>query len=101
MKKETRQDLQKVIGTPKVIFIVGGDGSGKATQCLKLVEEFGFKLINAEKLLMAEVAKVSANKYILVDLTAYFVFREPKKVYSSKRLWILEISLSQRLLLSL
>lgn len=27
---------------PQVIFVLGGPGSGKGTQCEKMIEEFGF-----------------------------------------------------------
>ena len=35
----------------------GGPGSGKGTQCAKIVKEFGFKHISAGDLLRQEVAK--------------------------------------------
>lgn len=36
---------------------IGGPGSGKGTQCSKIVEEFGFLHLSAGDLLRAEVAK--------------------------------------------
>lgn len=38
-------------------FIIGGPGSGKGTQCSKIVEEFGFLHLSAGDLLRVEVAK--------------------------------------------
>ena len=38
----------------KVIFVLGGPGSGKGTQCAKLVKEFGFTHLSAGELLRAE-----------------------------------------------
>jgi len=37
-----------------VIFVLGGPGSGKGTQCAKLVEDFGFKHLSAGDLLREE-----------------------------------------------
>ena len=40
-------------------FISGGPGSGKGTQCAKMVDKFGFCHLSAGDLLRAEVAKGS------------------------------------------
>lgn len=45
-----------------VIFVLGGPGSGKGTQCAKLVEEFGFEHLSAGDLLRAEQAR-PGSKY--------------------------------------
>src|ERR1700761_3989328 len=37
-----------------VIFVLGGPGSGKGTQCAKLVKDFGFKHLSAGDLLREE-----------------------------------------------
>ena len=42
---------------PPVFFILGGPGSGKGTNCAKLVEEFGFIHISAGDLLREEMKK--------------------------------------------
>ena len=40
---EVEENIDRVIlKDPKVLFIVGGPGSGKGTQCEMLVEKFGF-----------------------------------------------------------
>lgn len=39
-----------------VIWILGGPGSGKGTQCAKIVEQFGFSHFSTGDLLRAEVA---------------------------------------------
>lgn len=39
---------------PQVIFVIGGPGSGKGTQCERIVEKFGFKHLSAGDLLRAE-----------------------------------------------
>lgn len=55
-------DVKKVLGNPKITFVLGGPASGKGTQCQKLVEEFGYTHISTGDLFRAEVAKVS-NAY--------------------------------------
>lgn len=37
-----------------IIFVLGGPGSGKGTQCAKLVKDFGFKHLSAGDLLREE-----------------------------------------------
>ncbi|XP_056631040.1 UMP-CMP kinase [Diorhabda sublineata] len=39
---------------PKVVFVLGGPGAGKGTQCLKIVEHFGYTHLSAGDLLRAE-----------------------------------------------
>lgn len=41
--------------SPRVIFVTGGPGTGKGTQCPKLVEEFGYKHISIGDLMRAEI----------------------------------------------
>lgn len=40
-----------------VVFVLGGPGAGKGTQCVKLVEEFGFCHLSAGDLLRAEQSR--------------------------------------------
>jgi UMP-CMP kinase len=50
-------DREEPILTQKeatVIYVLGGPGSGKGTQCAKLVKDFGFKHISAGDLLREE-----------------------------------------------
>jgi len=49
------------IQKPRVIFVLGGPGSGKGTQCLKLSSEFGLKHLSAGELLREEQASGSDN----------------------------------------
>jgi len=39
---------------PNVVFVLGGPGAGKGTQCAKIVEQFGFVHLSAGDLLRAE-----------------------------------------------
>ncbi|KAJ7949600.1 UMP-CMP kinase [Quillaja saponaria] len=47
--------------TPFITFVLGGPGSGKGTQCEKIVETFGFKHLSAGDLLRREI--VSHSQY--------------------------------------
>ncbi|XP_004210036.3 adenylate kinase isoenzyme 5 isoform X1 [Hydra vulgaris] len=51
-------DVSEIIKKP-VIFVLGGPGSGKGTQCAKLAVQYGFKHLSAGDLLRKEVEKGS------------------------------------------
>ena len=53
--------VKKILGNPKVTFVLGGPASGKGTQCAKLVEEFGYTHISTGDLMRAEIASGSAE----------------------------------------
>lgn len=53
------KDLKKLLGNPKITFVLGGPASGKGTQCEKLVEEFGYTHISTGDLMRAEMNKGS------------------------------------------
>merc|ERR1711936_1355813 len=55
--KETSDKLQKL----PVVFVTGGPGSGKGTQCDKIVQEFSFTHLSSGDLLRAKVASGSAD----------------------------------------
>lgn len=44
-----------------IVFVVGGPGSGKGTQCAKIVEKYGFTHLSSGDLLREEVASGSAK----------------------------------------
>ncbi|XP_022964572.1 UMP-CMP kinase 3-like isoform X1 [Cucurbita moschata] len=46
---------------PTVVFVLGGPGSGKGTQCAYIVEHFGFSHFSAGDLLRAEMNSGSEN----------------------------------------
>lgn len=60
------QPLRSVPGkpTPRVIFVLGGPGAGKGTQCAKLTSEYGFVHLSAGDLLREERATGSAGMYL-------------------------------------
>uniref|UniRef100_H2ZHH9 UMP-CMP kinase n=1 Tax=Ciona savignyi TaxID=51511 RepID=H2ZHH9_CIOSA len=39
---------------PQIVFVLGGPGAGKGTQCAKIVEKFGYTHLSAGDLLRAE-----------------------------------------------
>ena len=47
-------------GKPSVVFVLGGPGSGKGTQCVRISETFGYVHLSAGDLLREERAKESS-----------------------------------------
>jgi UMP-CMP kinase len=47
--------------TISVIFVLGGPGAGKGTQCANLVRDYGFQHLSAGDLLRAEQARPSSE----------------------------------------
>ena len=56
--------------TYKVAFVLGGPGSGKGTQCSKLVEEFGVVHLSAGDLLRAHIKSGSEDGKMVADMIA-------------------------------
>ena len=54
LKREVPKKIEKPDKKPEVVFVLGGPGSGKGTQCAKLVEDHGFVHLSAGDLLRAE-----------------------------------------------
>ncbi|XP_010555622.1 PREDICTED: probable UMP-CMP kinase 2 [Tarenaya hassleriana] len=61
-------DLPAKRRAPFITFVLGGPGSGKGTQCEKLVETFGLKHLSAGDLLRREIALNSKDGAIILDL---------------------------------
>ena len=53
-------DSSGVPADARAVFVLGGPGSGKGTQCERLIEKYGVKHLSAGDLLRAEVASGSA-----------------------------------------
>ncbi|WOL00004.1 UMP-CMP kinase 4-like [Canna indica] len=51
-----------------VVFVLGGPGSGKGTQCAKIVENFGFTHLSAGDLLRAEIKSGSENGTMISNM---------------------------------
>ncbi|XP_012873720.1 PREDICTED: adenylate kinase isoenzyme 5-like [Dipodomys ordii] len=58
------EDLRK----NKIIFMMGGPGSGKGTQCEKLVEKYGFTHLSTGELLRKELASESERSKLIRDI---------------------------------
>ncbi|XP_053446934.1 adenylate kinase isoenzyme 5 isoform X2 [Nycticebus coucang] len=58
------EDLKKC----KIIFMIGGPGSGKDTQCGKLVEKYGFTHLSTGELLRHELASESERSKLIRDV---------------------------------
>ncbi|XP_059545134.1 adenylate kinase isoenzyme 5 isoform X1 [Myotis daubentonii] len=57
------EDLRKC----KIIFMIGGPGSGKGTQCAKLVEKYGFSHLSTGELLRHELSSDSERSKLIRD----------------------------------
>ncbi|XP_076922808.1 UMP-CMP kinase 3-like [Bidens hawaiensis] len=55
---------------PKVVFVLGGPGSGKGTQCANIVEHFGYTHLSAGDLLRAEINSGSENGTMIQNMIA-------------------------------
>ncbi|XP_019344641.1 adenylate kinase isoenzyme 5 isoform X2 [Alligator mississippiensis] len=47
---------------PKIILVIGGPGSGKGTQSLKIAERYGFEYISVGELLRKKIHNTSSNR---------------------------------------
>lgn len=67
--EQTMEIARKALGgrKPQVIFVLGGPGAGKGTQCARMVEEFGFVHLSAGDLLRAERSSGSKNAELIND----------------------------------
>ncbi|XP_009339866.2 UMP-CMP kinase 3 isoform X1 [Pyrus x bretschneideri] len=70
---------------PTVVFVLGGPGSGKGTQCANIVEHFGFTHLSAGDLLRAEIKSGSENGTMISDM-----IKEGKIVPSEVTIKLLE-----------
>lgn len=52
----------------KVVFVLGGPGSGKGTQCANIVEQFGYTHLSAGDLLRAEIKSGSENGTMIQNM---------------------------------
>uniref|UniRef100_A0A8C0RET5 Nucleoside-diphosphate kinase n=1 Tax=Canis lupus familiaris TaxID=9615 RepID=A0A8C0RET5_CANLF len=58
------EDLRKC----KIIFMIGGPGSGKGTQCEKLVKKYGFTHLSTGELLRNELSSESERSKLIRDI---------------------------------
>ncbi|XP_038709202.1 UMP-CMP kinase 3-like isoform X1 [Tripterygium wilfordii] len=53
---------------PTVVFVLGGPGSGKGTQCANIVQHFGYTHLSAGDLLRAEIKSGSENGTMIQNM---------------------------------
>ncbi|GKV06248.1 hypothetical protein SLEP1_g18148 [Rubroshorea leprosula] len=53
---------------PCVVFVLGGPGSGKGTQCANIVQHFGYTHLSAGDLLRAEIKSGSENGTMIQNM---------------------------------
>ncbi|KAK4763804.1 hypothetical protein SAY87_013242 [Trapa incisa] len=64
--KETNVSL--IEKNPTVVFVLGGPGSGKGTQCANIVQHFGYTHLSAGDLLRAEIKSGSDNGTMIQNM---------------------------------
>ena len=80
---------------PQVVFVLGAPGSGKGTQCTKLVEDFKFVHLSAGELLRGETTKgtedgaliqklMDEGKIVPVDITCRLLHKSMLESTSSR-----------------
>ncbi|XP_067893272.1 UMP-CMP kinase isoform X1 [Heterodontus francisci] len=79
---------------PRVVFVLGGPGAGKGTQCIKIVEKYGYTHLSAGDLLRAERSKeatqygelidsyIKEGKIVPVEITINLIKRNKKEAHS-------------------
>ncbi|XP_071154906.1 uncharacterized protein [Mytilus edulis] len=67
-RKPQPPGAEEALKSTKVVFVLGGPGSGKGTQCKKIVEKFGYTHLSTGDLLRAEVASGSAQGKKLTEI---------------------------------
>ncbi|KAJ4958249.1 hypothetical protein NE237_025360 [Protea cynaroides] len=75
----------------KVVFVLGGPGSGKGTQCAYIVDHFGFTHLSAGDLLRAEIKSGSENGTMIQDM-----IKEGKIVPSEVTIKLLQKAIQER-----
>ncbi|KAL3697339.1 hypothetical protein R1sor_011415 [Riccia sorocarpa] len=67
-KDSGETDKQTNQPKPRIVFVLGGPGSGKGTQCAKIVNTYGFVHLSAGDLLRAEINSGSSNGNMIQEL---------------------------------
>jgi len=66
----TMADAEPKAAIPNVVFVLGGPGAGKGTQCARLVADHGFVHLSAGDLLRAERKSGTATAQRIQDIIA-------------------------------
>ncbi|CAJ1779450.1 unnamed protein product [Sphenostylis stenocarpa] len=62
-------NVSSVEEKPTVVFVLGGPGSGKGTQCTNIVRQFGYTHLSVGDLLRAEAESGSENGTMIENMT--------------------------------
>lgn len=67
MYAKFRTEYLRAMGIPNVVFVLGGPGAGKGTQCEKIVNHFGYTHLSAGDLLRSERKKPGSEVGALIE----------------------------------
>lgn len=62
-----KDEVFSTVKAPFITFVLGGPGSGKGTQCAKIVETFGFTHLSAGDLLRQAITSNYKNSGMILD----------------------------------
>lgn len=68
LTSDSEEEVEVEFSGQRIVFVLGGPGSGKGTQCSKIVEEFGYCHLSAGDLLRQEVAKGNERGKMIEDI---------------------------------
>ena len=60
--------IPKASDKPVVVFVLGGPGSGKGTQCANIVRQYGFRHLSAGDLLRGAIASGSKDGAMIAEM---------------------------------
>ncbi|XP_042317519.1 adenylate kinase isoenzyme 5 [Sceloporus undulatus] len=66
-RPENIEDFVEDLKKSHIIFVVGGPGSGKGTQCEKLAQKYGFTYLSTEELIQREMSSLTERSKIIQD----------------------------------
>uniref|UniRef100_A0A8C3CY69 Adenylate kinase 5 n=1 Tax=Cairina moschata TaxID=8855 RepID=A0A8C3CY69_CAIMO len=65
---ESTGDFSEDLRKSNIIFVVGGPGSGKGSQCEQLVKKYGFTHLSTDDLLQNELSSLSERSKLIKDI---------------------------------
>ncbi|XP_010080422.1 PREDICTED: adenylate kinase isoenzyme 5 [Pterocles gutturalis] len=65
---ESTGDFSEDLRKPNIIFVVGGPGSGKSSQCEQLAKKYGFTHLSTGDLLQNELSSLSERSKLIKDI---------------------------------
>ncbi|XP_067419522.1 adenylate kinase isoenzyme 5 [Emydura macquarii macquarii] len=66
--ENTDEDFTEDLRKSNIIFVIGGPGSGKGTQCAQLAEKYGFTHLSTGDLLQHELTTSSERSKLIKDI---------------------------------